>query len=286
MADAMGSLGHKLALQLACSSARWLTSPACAHPVEVMGLRFASKLGIAAGFDRFGRLARRAGSLGFGFNEIGSLDHGAIAQLSAQAHSPGTARLGINLSLAPDISLGTLRGSLARVWPLADYLMLNLIGPGSAALLGTEQRPRLRQLLAAARSEQRRLNGSGRRVPLAVKLRCLPGQVPLALAELLLELGYDGLLAAHDPGPPATRQRYRAWQDAAQQAQACAQIEQLRRLCGRQIALMSVGGIQSAEHLQTRLAAGAELVQVHSVLLHGWPWNVQRLLAGGRPERQ
>jgi dihydroorotate dehydrogenase len=46
---------------------------------------------------------------------------------------------------------------------------------------------------------------------------------------------------------------------------------------------MSVGGIQTAEHLRARLVAGAELVQVHSVLLHGWPWNVQRLFAGGRP---
>jgi dihydroorotate dehydrogenase len=279
----MDNLGHQLALQLACLSARWMTAPAYARPVEVMGLRFASALGIAAGFDRFGRLGRRAGSLGFGFNEIGSLDLGPIAQLSAQAHSSGTARLGINLSLAPDISLAALRAGLARVWPLADYLTLNLIGPSSAALLGAEQRHRLRQLLTAARSEQLRLNESGRRVPLAVKLRCLPGQVPLALAELLLELGYDGLLAAHDPGPPATRQHYRTWQNAAQQAQACAQIEQLRRLSGGQIALMSVGGIQSAAHLQARLAAGAELVQVHSVLLHDWPWNVQRLLAGSGP---
>jgi dihydroorotate dehydrogenase len=279
MADRPQRIGHRLALQLACLSARCLTPPTCERPVEVMGLRFAAPLGIAAGFDRFGRLGRRAGALGLGFNEIGSLDLAATLRLSAQAFRPGTARLGINLSLTPDISLGALRLGLARVWPLADYLTLNLIGPGSAALLGAEQRPRLRQLLAAARSEQQRLDRPERRVPLAVKLRCLPGQVPLALAELLLELGYDGLLAAHDPGPPATRQRYRAWQDAAQQAQACVQIEQLRRLCGGQLALMSVGGIQSAEHLQARLAAGAELVQVHSVLLHGWPWNAQRLLA-------
>jgi dihydroorotate dehydrogenase len=280
MADGAQRIGHKLALQLACLTARCLTVPAFARPVEVMGLHFAAALGIAAGFDRFGRLGRRASALGFGFNEIGSINLGAIAQLSPRALSPGTARLGINLSLAPDITLAALRAGLARAWPLADYLTLNLIGPNSAALLSAGQRPRLRQLLAAARSEQQRLNEAGHRVPLAVKLRCLPGQVPLELAELLLELGYDGLLAAHDPGPPATRQRYRAWQDAAQQAQACAQIEQLRRLCGRQIALMSVGGIQTAAHLDARLAAGAELVQVHSVLLHGWPWNVQRLLDG------
>jgi dihydroorotate dehydrogenase len=278
MADAMGSFGHKFALQLACISARCLTAPACERTVEVMGLRFAAPLGIAAGFDRLGRLGRRAGALGLGFNEIGSIDLAAMAQLSAQTFSPGAARLGINLNLAPDISLAALRAGLARAWPLADYLTLNLIGPSSAALLSAGQRPRLRQLLAAARSELQRLDRPERRVPLAVKLRCLPGQVPLELAELLLELGYDGLLAAHDPGPPATRQRYRAWQDATQQAQACAQIEQLRRLCGGQIALMSVGGIQTAAHLQARLAAGAELVQVHSVLLHDWPWNVQCLL--------
>jgi dihydroorotate dehydrogenase len=278
MVESAQRIGHKLALQLACLAARCCRPVGTAQPVEVMGLRFATALGIAAGFDRFGRLGRGASALGLGFNEIGSIDLGAIAQLPAQTHSPGTARLGLNLSLIPDISPAALRAGLARAWPLADYLTLNLIGPSSAALLGTEQRPRLRQLLAVVRSEQQRLDRPERRVPLAVKLRCLPGQVPLVLAELLLELGYDGLLAAHDPGPPATRQRYRAWQDAARQAQACAQIEQLRRLCGRQIALMSVGGIQSAEHLQARLAAGAELVQVHSVLLHGWPWNVQRLL--------
>lgn len=280
MAEPVRRLGQVLALQLACISARCLTAPASARPVEAMGLRFDSPLGIAAGFDRHGRLGRRAGALGFGCNEIGSLDLGATALLSARALASGTARLGLNLSLAPDIPLATLRAGLARTWPLADYLMLNLIGPGSAPLLSAEQRPRLRQLLAVARTEQQHLDRPGRRVPLAVKLRCLPGQVPLALAELLLELGYDGLLAAHDPGPPATRQRYRAWQDAARQEQACAQIEQLRRLCGGQMALLSVGGIQSAEHLQARLAAGAELVQVHGALLHSWPWRARRLLVG------
>uniref|UniRef100_UPI002FC7D378 hypothetical protein n=1 Tax=Ramlibacter sp. TaxID=1917967 RepID=UPI002FC7D378 len=268
MAEPLRRLGQQLALRLACLSARCLTAPASPRPVEVMGLRFASPLGIAAGFDRQGRLGRRAGALGFACNEVGSLALAATSQLSARALGPGTARLGLNLSITADLSLAALRAGLAHAWPLADYLMLNLIGPASAALLGAEQRPRLRQLLAAARTEQQRLNACGRRVPLAVKLRCLPGQVPLALAELLLELGYDGLLAAHDPGPPATRQRYQAWQDPSRQVQACAQIEQLRRLCGGQMALLSVGGIQTPAHLDARLAAGAELVQVHSVLLH------------------
>lgn len=274
----MVSLG-KLALPLACISARCLQAPAATRPITLMGLQCAAPLAIAAGFDRHGQLGRRADTLGFACNEIGSFDLASAAGLALPAHKAGTALLGINLTIDPGSSLSALCAGLSRASQLADYLMLNLINPRSAALLSTEQRPRLRQILVALRVRQLRLDLSGRRVPLAVKLRCLPGQVPLALTELLLELGYDGLLAAHDPGPPATQQRYRAWQNPDNQAQACAQINQLRALCGNQLTLMSVGGIHTAAHLQARLAAGAELVQVHTLLLHSWPWQTRRLLA-------
>lgn len=269
-------IGHVLALGLACAAARASTTAVPGRPVRVMGLAFDSPLGIAAGFDRLGRLGRRAADLGFAFNEIGSQDLAATPTWPGV--TPGVARLGLNLSLDPRQPLATLCAGLGRIDAHADYLMLNLISPASASLLDPEQRPRLRRLLAALRTEQSQLDVLGRRRPLAVKLRCLPGQTPLALAELLLELGYDGLLAAHDPGPPATRQRYRAWQDEARQAQACTQLEQLQRLCRGDLALMSVGGIQTAEHLQARLAAGAELVQVHTALLHAGPWLARRLL--------
>lgn len=280
MADALRRYGHELALQLACITASGLTTSASGRPVNAMGLRFTSPLGIAAGFDRHGRLGRRAGALGFGCNEIGSIDLVSASRMTFPPHDSGSALLGLNLNIDPSSSLDALCAGLSRAWPLADYLMLNLINPASAVLLDEEQRPRLRQILVALRAQQLLLDQQGRCVPLAVKLRCLAGQVPLALADVLLELGYDGLLAAHDPGPPATRQRYRAWQNADQQEQACAQIEQLRRLCGGEMALLSVGGIQTAEHLNARLAAGAELVQVHSVLLHGGSWQARRLLGG------
>nr|WP_298148158.1 phosphoserine aminotransferase [uncultured Pseudomonas sp.] len=275
----MVSLGHNLALRLACIGARCLQAPAPIRPITLMGLRCASPLAIAAGFDRHGQLGRRAGALGFACNEIGSFDLASATGLLLPPHQAGTALLGINLTIDPNSPIDALCAGLGHASLFADYLMLNLIAPRSAVLLSAEQRPRLRMILAALRARQQRLDLLGRRVPLAVKLRCLPGQVPLALTELLLELGYDGLLAAHDPGPPANRQRYHAWQNPDNQALACAQIERLRALCGNQLALMSVGGIQNAAHLRARLAAGAELVQVHTLLLHGWPWQTRHLLA-------
>ncbi len=41
---------------------------------------------------------------------------------------------------------------------------------------------------------------------------------------------------------------------------------------------MSVGGIQTAEHLAARLQAGARLVQIHAALLRQGPWVARRLL--------
>lgn len=280
MAERMGlhalrkRLELRLALELAALACR-MPARTINRPVTAMGLYFPSPLGIAAGFDRSGRLGRRVAVLGFGCNEIGSLTLDEIADLAPSR--PGEARLGINLTLDAKRSPTEACAMLRSGWPHADYLVLNLIGPASAALL--QQPARLRQCLTALGHQQHQLTQSeSRRVPLVAKLRCLPGQIPFSLAGLLLELRFDGLLAAHDPGPPATHRRYRDWQDEFQQAQACEQVEQLQRFCGRDLTLMSVGGIQNAAHLQARLDAGAQLVQVHAALLHQGPWLASRLL--------
>lgn len=272
-------LRQRLALDLAQAASRIPAFAAPGQPVRVMALEFPSPLGIAAGFDRYGHLGRRASALGFGFNEIGSLGPADMARLRSPASS-GSARLGINISLDARHSAEQLGAMFRSAWKQADYLVVNLIGPTSEPLMQRTERPRLRRLLAALRHETHTSNLSGtRRVPLVAKLRSLPQQPPLELAELLLELGFDGLLAAHDPGPPATRQRYRDWQHDTQQARACRQLEQLHRLCSHDLALMSVGGIQTAAHLRARLEAGADLVQVHTALVHQGPWLARGLLA-------
>lgn len=266
-------LAQRLALELCCIACRVLPYQAN-RPVTVMGLPFPSPVGIAAGFDRHNRLGRRAASLGFGFNEVGSLTADALSRLSPGNH--GQARLGLNLTLDASRSSADACALLRNAWPLADYLVLNLIGPASVRLV--QEHDRLRRLLSLLRHEQHKLNTAGnRRVPLVAKVRCLPEQVPDALTGLLMELGYDGLIAAHDPGPPATLQRYRAWQNDRQQTQACMQIEHLRRICGGDLALISVGGVQTAGHLQARLDAGAQLIQVHGALLRQGPWLGRRL---------
>lgn len=189
------ALRNRIALNFTSVACRLSAVPR--HPVTVMGLEFPTPLGIAAGFDRHGALGRRVASLGFGFNEIGSLTAASLARL--QPIPPGDARLGVNLTLDARCSTAETCALLRGAWRHADYLVLNLIGPSSAPLL--HQGARLHNLLTALREEQHQLNQRGERwVPLIAKLRCLPEQIPFSLAGLLLELGFDGLLAAHALG--------------------------------------------------------------------------------------
>jgi len=272
-------LAHRTLYGATYLAARLAPLPQRHQAIRVMGLSFPSPLGIAAGFDRHGKLGRGAARLGFGFSELGTFD---IARLPRWRTQPGDAVLGVNLGLPVAADAETLRNGITRAWQAADYLMLNLLSPLSAALLA--EPARLHEVLMLLRQQVDRLREqSGRHVPLLVKLRCVPGEVPLELTERLRNLGYDGLLAAHDPGPPATAARYRRWQQPSAQYEACAQVAALKAICGPQVALLSVGGIQTAAHVQARRVAGADLVQLHSALLHRGPWLARSLLPGGAP---
>lgn len=236
-----------------------------------MGLRFPSPLGLAAGFDRRGALVGRAARLGLGAVEIGSLSAGsrelahALQALRRRSDTPAAVH-GVSLvkhpatpwSQAPVEIIAALR----RLQGLADYLTLN---PGrdcpDPALFAA--------LLAELARERDRLAKAGaRRLPLVAKLpaRWLAGD-PGSVSARVVACGADGLLLSAE---------------GLSQDEALDQLRRVSRAVGRQICLMSVGGVTRPEDVRRRLAAGATLVQVHSALRrstrHEW---LQRAVGAG-----
>jgi dihydroorotate dehydrogenase len=65
------------ALALAGLEAAWrsgfLRPPRAGRPVEIMGLRFPNRVGLAAGMDKDARHVGAWGALGFGFVEVGTI---------------------------------------------------------------------------------------------------------------------------------------------------------------------------------------------------------------------
>ncbi|WP_412062172.1 quinone-dependent dihydroorotate dehydrogenase [Rubrivirga sp. IMCC45206] len=156
----------------------------------VWGLRFASPVGLAAGFDKNAELVRFWAALGLGSAEVGSVsacasagnprprafrlpDDGALvnrmglnndgaetvaARLAATPRPPGFV-VGVNVAKthSPDIlgdaGIDDFRASVRALAPQADYLALNVSCPNTAEGKTFEDADALDSLLAAVMAE-------------------------------------------------------------------------------------------------------------------------------------
>ena len=160
-------------------------------PVELMGLTFPNRLGLAAGLDKNGIAVSAFDRAGFGFIEVGTVtprpqpgnprprlfrlpEHEAIinrmgfnnrgidALIARLAATPRPrALLGINLGKNKDTpnenALTDYRIGLQKAWAHADYLTINISSPNTAGLRELQHGAALRELLAGIKAEQQRL---------------------------------------------------------------------------------------------------------------------------------
>ena len=202
-------------------------------PVELMGLTFPNRLGLAAGLDKNGVAVSAFDRAGFGFIEVGTVtprpqpgnprprlfrlpEHEAIinrmgfnnlgidALTARLATTPKPrALLGINLGKNKDTpneaALDDYRIGLQKAWAHADYLTINISSPNTAGLRDLQHGAALRDLLAGIKAEQQRLaDETARRVPVVVKIAPDLDDVALhATLDTIAEAGMDGIIATN-----------------------------------------------------------------------------------------
>lgn len=172
--------------------------------VEVMGLRFPNRVGLAAGLDKNGTAVDGLGRLGFGFLEVGTVtprpqsgnpkprlfrlpEHEAIinrmgfnndgidALLQRLAHVRYRGILGINIGKNFDTpierALDDYLICLEKAYPLASYITANISSPNTKNLRQLQGASELDALLAGLKARQTALaDRHGRYVPLALKI--------------------------------------------------------------------------------------------------------------------
>ena len=202
-------------------------------PVELMGLTFPNRLGLAAGLDKNGVAVSAFDRAGFGFIEVGTVtprpqpgnprprlfrlpEHEAIinrmgfnnlgidALTARLAATPKPrALLGINLGKNKDTpneaALDDYRIGLQKAWAHADYLAINISSPNTAGLRDLQHGAALRDLLAGIKAEQQRLaDETARRVPVVVKIAPdLDDAALYATLDSIAEAGMDGIIATN-----------------------------------------------------------------------------------------
>jgi dihydroorotate dehydrogenase len=281
-----------------------------ATPRTVMGIRFPTPFGLAAGFDKNAVGVRGLGALGFGHVEIGTVtahpqpgnpkprlfrlpvdgalvnrmgfnNEGAVAvaeRLAALRRRGGVPVVGVNIGksriTAVEDATEDYRRSARLLAPLADYLVVNVSSPNTPGLRGLQELDLLEPLLAAVLAEA----GT---TPLLVKIAPdLEDEAVRHIAELTTRLGLAGVVATN-----TTIGRGGLRTDAAAveamgagglsgpplAARALEVLRLLREVLPADRCIISVGGVAGRADVRARLEAGADLVQGYTAFLYRGP---------------
>ena len=175
------------------------------------------------------------------------------------------------------------RTSAKLLAPFADYLAVNVSSPNSPGLRSLQEVSALRPILEAVLEESLGL-------PVLVKIAPdLADEDIIAVADLALELGLAGLIATNTTIGRAGLKTGKARIDeigagglsgAPLKERSLAVLKLLANHLDGKLAIVSVGGIETAAEARERLAAGATLVQGYSGFIYEGPFWARRVNRG------
>jgi dihydroorotate dehydrogenase len=324
---------HGLALKAMELAYRTGTSPLLARkieplPTKAFGLTFPNPVGLAAGLDKNGAHIDALLALGFGFVEIGTVTPRAqegnpkprmfrLPQHKAVINRLGfnnegvdalvanverarrrTGLLGINIGRNKDTSNERAASDylycLERVYPLADYITVNISSPNTAGLRELQEEQALRQLIGTLRDSQEELGAQhGKRVPMLVKIAPdLSDEDIDAVARVLRDLSVDGVIATNTTVSRMSVQDDRLAHEtgglsgAPLMGQATMVLRKLRTRLPDSIPVIGVGGILSGADAVAKMSAGATLIQCYTGLVYRGPELVGECVDAIRRRRE
>ena len=204
------------------------------NPINIMGLNFPNRIGLAAGLDKSGQCINGFGSMGFGFVEVGTItprpqsgnpkprlfrlkEHNAIINRMG-FNNPGIENaidniiksskgysgiVGVNIGknkITPNAeALDDYMKGLRSFYNIADYIAVNVSSPNTSGLRELQSPEYARKLISPLMKERAILSHQYEKiVPIAVKLDPdMQRDQIMALAELFLELKIDAVIATN-----------------------------------------------------------------------------------------
>lgn len=298
-------------------------------PLQILGLNFPNRLGLAAGLDKDAEAVEGLARLGFGFVEVGTVtprpqpgnEKPRLFRLAEQRgiinrmgfnnagveamvkHLTGVRRrgrmgdvlLGVNVGKNKDTdnerAVDDYTRCMTAVYPLADYLTLNLSSPNTPGLRKLQSGEDLDRVLDGVSGCRDRLAAQhGCKVPVLVKVAPdLHSEAVSDIARAVHEYAIDGVIATNttlsrqgvENSPHADQAGGLSGAPLTELARG--KVAELRAALGPDKPLIGVGGIVDADSAEAMFAAGADLIQIYSGFIYHGPPLIRDVLAGGHP---
>ncbi|MDE2140857.1 MAG: quinone-dependent dihydroorotate dehydrogenase [Elusimicrobia bacterium] len=276
---------------------------------DVFGIHFPNPAGLAAGFDKDGRLVPLLPALGFGFLEIGSVtlepqpgnprprmfrlpengalinrmgfnSEGARAVARRLASGPKCAvPLGINLGLNKGTEPAKAPAAYARTFHIlaehGDYFVVNVSSPNTPGLRDLQKAAELKAILEAVQE------ANVAKKPVLLKLAPDLADEDFAAAietadELAQGLVVSNTTISREGMDEIWRGEAGGLSGAPLKERATEMTRRARALT--KLPIIGVGGIATGDDARERLAAGADLVQIYTSLIYGGPSTAKKIV--------
>ncbi len=276
--------------------------------IERFGLKFSNPIGIAAGFDKNGRAVNQLASLGFGFVEVGTVtlrpqqgnekprmfrlpadkalinrlgfnNDGAEAVANRLLPLRRKCVVGVNIGKNKDVpnedAVENYLASFDIVYPVADYIVVNVSSPNTPNLRELQQTDHLSELLTALQKRNVELGSK----PLLVKIApdLVESEIE-SIVGLCIDLNISGMIATNttvsredlktlkpeDFGPGGLSGKPLV--DRTNNV-----ISIIYRYSKGKLPIIGVGGVFNAADAFEKIACGASLVQAYTGFVYGGP---------------
>lgn len=270
--------------------------------IKRFGLKFKNPLGLAAGFDKNGKVVNQIAALGFGFTEVGTMtfkpqpgnEKPRLFRLPEDAalinrlgfNNEGTAKvverlkkiqpscvLGVNIGKNKDVpneaAIENYLASFDLASTVADYIAVNVSSPNTPHLRELQKAENLEELLGALQARNNELS----RKPLLVKIAPDLSDAEIeAITDIVRRLGLSGIIATNTT---VSRENLKSkinetggLSGRPVRDKSTAVISKIRKYSNGATPIIGVGGIFDAADAFEKIAAGACLIQSYTGFIY------------------
>lgn len=284
---------------------------------EVFGLRFPNPVGMAAGFDKEGKLYNELADMGFGFVEIGTFtpvgqkgnpkprlfripnDEGLINRMGFNNSGAVAAaerikknkpnciiggNIGKNTATPNAEAIKDYEAAFDTLFPYVDYFVVNVSCPNITDLHELQDKEALLQILETV-TRLNKLKNTPKPILLKVSPDLNQNQLDDTLA-IVEQTHLDGIIATNTSvsreGLQTSPERIAEIKNGGLSGKPIRErstevIRYIAEKTQKRIPIIGVGGIMTPEDAIEKLDAGADLIQVYTGFIYEGPFIAKKI---------
>ena len=285
--------------------------PIVSDDVEVLGLKFPNRLGLAAGMDKNADYVDPLSYLGFGFIELGTLtpkaqagnlkprlfrlakerslinrmgfnnkgiDHAVKKIKNSNSKAVIGLSIGMNFDTPLDKAVEDYLFCLERAYPVCDYIAANISSPNTKDLRKLESEKYFSNLITSLKKQQTFFSKNFGYKPIILKLSPdLQEREMENICKEILDKDIDAIICSN------TTISHNYSQTGGLSGEELFEISNktlisFRKFLGTTFPIIASGGVMSREHFEKKLKLGADLVQIYTGMIYEGPALVKDIL--------